>query len=75
MMHQRIPQPFVEINEADAKKSKIADGDKVTLEIGKQKFKMTARVNGSAPQGVVLVPLNMTEEPVPSFPSSVSLKK
>jgi len=74
-MHQRIPQPFVEVNEADAQKAKIADGDTVTLEVGKQKVKVTARVNGTAPQGVVLVPMNTLDEPVPSVPSSVSLKK
>jgi NADH-quinone oxidoreductase subunit G len=75
MMHQRIPQPFVEINAADAAKAKIANGDTVTVEIGKQKIKVTARVNGTAPQGVVLVPMNTLDEPVPSVPSSVSLKK
>jgi NADH-quinone oxidoreductase subunit G len=75
MMHQRIPGPFAEINQADADKNKIADGDKITLDFGKQKVKVTARVNGTAPKGVVLVPLNMTEEPVPTAPTSVSLKK
>jgi NADH-quinone oxidoreductase subunit G len=75
MMHQRIPQPFVEINAADAAKAKITNGDKVTVEFGKQKIKVTARVNGTAPQGVVLVPMNTLDEPVPSVPSSVSLKK
>jgi len=74
MMHQRVPEAYAEINQADADKLKIADGDSVTLNFGGQKVKVSARVNGAAPQGVVLVPL-LLDAPVPMVPTSVSIER
>jgi len=75
LMHQRIPAAYAEINQADADKIGVADGDSVKLAFGKHNVKVTARVNGKAPQGVVLVPQNLTDEPVPSVPTAVSVEK
>ena len=59
VMHPRIPAPFVELNSADAQKLGIADGDMVTLNVNGKEAQMTARVDGRAPAGAVLVPQSL----------------
>jgi NADH-quinone oxidoreductase subunit G len=75
MMRQRIPQPYAELNAADAGRLKVNHGDTITLVFGKQKVRLTAQVNGSAPEGVILVPLNLSAEPVPLAPLLVKVEK
>ncbi len=75
MMHQRIPDAYAELNSADAESLGISDGDAITLRFDDHPVAVTARVNGRAPQGVVLVPKQLSEAPVPLAPSSVTVEK
>ena len=75
MMHQRIPEAYADINQVDADKNKIKNGDSITLDFGGHQMKVTAYVNGAAPEGVVLVPQGLSADPVPAAPVSVTLKK
>ncbi|HLA42275.1 MAG TPA: hypothetical protein VJZ27_02500, partial [Aggregatilineales bacterium] len=75
MMHLRIPEAYADINQVDADKNKIKNGDSITLDFGGHQMKVTAYVNGAAPEGVVLVPQGLTADPVPAAPVSVTLKK
>jgi len=76
MMHGRIPDPFVEINSADAKKLGIGNGDlvQVTLDNGST-VRATAHVNGGAPKGSVVLPRHLTDEAVPLAISTGSVSK
>ncbi len=56
LMAPRTPAPYVEINAADAKKLKIADGDLVQVSAGASVVQARAHVNGAAPEGTVLLP-------------------
>lgn len=75
IMHQRIPQPYAELNVTDAVKLNISDGDTITLGLGDQRVTLTARVDSRAPEGVVLVPVNLTDEPIPTAPVAVTVEK
>jgi NADH-quinone oxidoreductase subunit G len=75
MMYQRIPQPYAELNPSDAGRLKVNNGDTITLVFGKQKVQVTAYVNGSAPEGVILVPLYLASDPVPLAPVAVKVEK
>jgi NADH-quinone oxidoreductase subunit G len=61
LMSNHIPAPYVEINEIDARKLKINDGDSVEVSVGDVSLQVRAHVNGSAPEGVVLLPRNLSE--------------
>jgi NADH-quinone oxidoreductase subunit G len=76
LMHARIPDPFVEINSADAKKLGIANGDavQVALENGPT-LRVWAHVNGGAPKGSVVLPRHLTDEAVPLAISAGSVTK
>jgi len=67
LMNKRIPEPYVEINAADAARLGIADGDMVQVNASENTPNVYARahVNGTAPQGTVLLPRNLTDKPVP----------
>jgi NADH-quinone oxidoreductase subunit G len=58
IMWPRTPEPFIQLNAADAARLGIADGDQVTVSAnGARGGPVTARVsqNGGAPEGVALV--------------------
>lgn len=75
LMHQRIPQPYAELHAEDAKKLKVAEGDAITLDFAGQKVRLAAHINGSAPKGVVLVPLYVADAPVSFSLSPVTIEK
>jgi NADH-quinone oxidoreductase subunit G len=75
MMHQRIPAPYAELNQKDASKLKIKDGDTITLAFGEQRVQVLARVNGAAPEGTVLLPRNLNAAPIPAAPAAVTVEK
>jgi NADH-quinone oxidoreductase subunit G len=75
LMHGRIPRPYAQLNRADAAKHKIHEGDHITLDFGGHQVQVLARVNGTAPEGVVLVPLYLAEGPVPMSPAAVKVSK
>jgi NADH-quinone oxidoreductase subunit G len=66
LMHPRVPDPYVEINSADAKKLGINNGDvvQVSAENGIS-VQVRAHVNGGAPQGAVILPRHLSETVTP----------
>jgi anaerobic selenocysteine-containing dehydrogenase len=58
-LHPRIPQPYIELNSADAHKLGIANGETVTVSINGVETRIAARVNGRAPAGAALVPQSL----------------
>ncbi len=65
MMYPRIMTPFAEINEADASKLGIVNGDIVQVSTGSSNIRVRAHVNGGAPEGSIVLPRHLTEEAVP----------
>lgn len=59
LMRPRVPEAFAEINSADAAKMGIKDGETITLVVDGNESRVNARVNGRAPEGVVLVPQSL----------------
>jgi len=64
IMRQFVPEPFVEINPADAEALGIADGATVTVASSKGELKLAARVSEDIRPGCVFVPRNFAEAPV-----------
>ncbi len=65
LMAGRTSAPYVEINAADAKQMKIADGDLVQVKVGESAVEVRAHVNGKAPVGSVLLPRHLTNNATP----------
>jgi NADH-quinone oxidoreductase subunit G len=65
LMHPRIPEPFVEINSADAKKLGVQNGDMVQVSVEGVTVTARAHVNGGAPQGAVVLPRHLSETVTP----------
>ena len=64
IMRQFVPEPFVEINPADADALGIANGATVTVASSKGELKLAARVTEDIRPGCVFVPRNFAEVPV-----------
>jgi NADH-quinone oxidoreductase chain G len=64
IMRQLIPEPFVEINPADAPALGIADQDAVTVSSARDSLELRARVCDDICPGCVFVPLHLSEMPV-----------
>jgi NADH-quinone oxidoreductase subunit G len=67
LVHPRVPDAFVEINSADAKKLGISNGDTVHINLGGETQPVAARahVNGGAPKGTVVLPRHLSDAPAP----------
>jgi len=66
VVHPRVMQPYVEINQADADKMGIEQGDVVEVKAeNAQAVRVKAYVNGGAPQGAVVLPRHLTDTPTP----------
>lgn len=65
LMRPRIAAPYVEINAADAAKMAINNGDMVQVRVNEIAVQVRAHVNGAAPEGSVLLPRHLSEQPVP----------
>ncbi len=74
LMHPRIPMPYVEINSADAAKLGVTDGETILLTVNGQEAQVTARVDGRAPEGALLVPQSLGG-PTLSGATATSVKK
>lgn len=59
VMRPRVPKPYIEINSADAARLGIADGETILLTANGNELQATARVDGRAPEGAVLVPQSL----------------
>ena len=64
IMCQFVPEPFVEINPADAKALGITDQDAVTVSSARDSLELKARVSDDIRLGCVFVPLRLSEMPV-----------
>ena len=64
IMRQFVPEPFVEINPADAEALGIADGAVVAVASSKGELRLTARVSEDIRPGCVFVPQNFATAPV-----------
>ena len=59
LLHPRMPAPYVCMNPEDARKMKLKPGDMVEVAAGNRHVLVTARVDETVPQGVVLAPRSM----------------
>jgi NADH-quinone oxidoreductase subunit G len=80
IVHQRVPPPYVALHPADAERLGIAGGDSVLLQVNGYEVQATARVaeegaEGSAPQGVALLPMNLQVAATPSQGVTATLRK
>lgn len=75
LMHKRIPDPFVELNSEDAQELGIAQGDQVVVKSDGVEVRASARVDGKAPTGVVLIPRRLAATPVPDALSRCTVQK
>ncbi len=78
VMQPRLPQPYVDINAADAARLNVADGATVTVAAGGWQASATARVaeRGRAPEGVILMPASLGQiVPQRATPVTVSVEK
>jgi NADH-quinone oxidoreductase chain G len=64
IMRQFVPEPFIEINAADAEALGIADQDAVTVSSARDSLELRARVSDDIRPGCVFVPLHLNEMPV-----------
>jgi anaerobic selenocysteine-containing dehydrogenase len=63
-MRQFVPEPFVEINPADAEALGIANSAAVTVASSKGELRLVARVSEDIRPGCVFVPRGFAEAPV-----------
>ncbi|NDJ79199.1 MAG: NADH-quinone oxidoreductase subunit NuoG [Chloroflexi bacterium] len=75
MMHTHVPEPFAEINNQDAAHIGIVDGEVIRLNVNGAQHLLTARVNGQAPAGVVLVPQLLSKTPIVIGPAACAIEK
>ena len=59
LLHQRIPQPYILLNPASAGSLGISNGAAVQVRLNGTSTLATARLDGSLPDGVALVPRSM----------------
>jgi NADH-quinone oxidoreductase subunit G len=74
LMHPRLPQPYVELNSADAAQLGVKDGDTVKVAVSGATAEVTARVDGRAPEGVALMPESLGPS-VPTGAASAVISK
>lgn len=80
VVHQRVPEPYVALHPADAERLGIADGESVVVQVNGHEVPVTAWVDdegteGSAPQGVALLPMNLQPAAAPSQAMTATLRK
>jgi NADH-quinone oxidoreductase subunit G len=75
IMHPRILMPYAELNAADAEQWNIASGDVIEVRAGDVSVRVKAYVNGGTPQGSVLLPRHLTDQPVPLTITTGEVKK
>lgn len=66
LLQPRVMTPYIELNEADAKKLGIANGDVVEVSAeNAPPVRVRAAVNGAAPEGSAVLPRHLTSTPTP----------
>lgn len=59
LLHPRMPAPYVRLHPEDARKLKVKQGDSVEVTVGNGRVLVSARIDETIPQGVVLAPRSM----------------
>src|SRR5205814_8561752 len=59
LLHQVTPASYAEFNRSDAERFGLKDGERVRLSTDVGTADVTARVDGRAPAGVVVAPMNL----------------
>ncbi|NDJ60934.1 MAG: NADH-quinone oxidoreductase subunit NuoG [Chloroflexi bacterium] len=76
VLRPRVPEAYAELNSADANARGIADGDTIDITVGANPaVRVRARVNGTAPQGVILLPRHLADEAAPLTVSAATVSK
>ena len=75
LMHQRVPQPYIELSAEDAGRLGIAEGDRVAVAGDSFRVEVIARVDGRAPAGFALLPVQLAHEPLPTAPQVCAVQK
>lgn len=68
VMHHRVPAPYAALNQEDADRLNIADGDSITVATGDYEMLVAVRVDAVAPAGAVLLPMQLTSDAFPNTP-------
>ncbi len=74
IMHSRLPDPYIELNVADAHLANVESGDRVALRINGHSWELTAHVSVRPPQGAALLPRGLGGPPLSRI-TPVSLRK
>jgi NADH-quinone oxidoreductase subunit G len=69
MVDGRVAPPHVLLNNADAKKLKVADGDYVEINFGSGTVIIRAHVSDNVSAGAAILPRKLSDEPTPIAPS------
>ncbi len=77
LVNPRVMVPYVEVNQADADKLGIAQGDVVEVSAAGMTapVRVKAHVNGGTPEGALLLPRHLTETAVPMTITSGAIAK
>jgi NADH-quinone oxidoreductase subunit G len=59
LLHQRIPQPLVRLNPADAQQLGFSDGTRITIELNGNPVEAMVNLSDEVPEGIVLVPRSL----------------
>lgn len=75
VMHGHVPDPYVALNNDDAAALSIHDGDRVVVSADGLRIAAAARVDETIPAGIVLLPLRLSDTPVPLAPTACVVEK
>jgi NADH-quinone oxidoreductase subunit G len=68
VLHPRVPDPYVALSSADARKLEIGSGDLVEISAGGVVVQVQTRISDGVPAGTVILPRHLTTTAVPTVP-------
>jgi NADH-quinone oxidoreductase subunit G len=74
-IRSRTPESYLALSDRDASRFKLVDGEAVIIGVGKQSFRLTARVMAGLPSHVAALPLGIPGSPVLRLPLWVRVQK
>lgn len=75
LMKTHIPDPYVVLNQDDAQRLGVIEGETVTLSYAGQTVQVLARINATVPAGAALLPRNLSDQPAPAVPVAGTVRK
>lgn len=75
VMHGRVPSPYVVLSSDEAAARGIHDGDQVAVSTDSLRIAAAARVDEAISSGIVLLPLRLSNTPVPLAPTACEIEK